>query len=434
MIDYLKLNVSYLSQSELLNNHLIKWNENYSAETGELKYPVTGKYYNMETRINPTRNEIEGSIHKLRNVVKKSQNQNYDDFTFDDLIEMIKKIENDLGLDLNNTIIENLEIGLNIHTSKSPEEILNNNLIVWDCMTPSKNNTYKGKGKYLVFERSHDEFKIYDKGKQYERPENILRIECKIKTSELLQKKGNFKTLSNISNIPNLNRLLDFLYESFDKCIMVDTFNPETVIEPKDRETFTKGINPFTWQSLQGMSKKRFKEKFSRILELYKLDTLKKEIDSKLKAKGKELLKSHDLKECYKMNDITDVQSVTECYKMNDFVEVTETPKNGEMLQNEPYIYFHSITQRKCMVTGIDISHQKDDSKFLSKASIKKIFETDPENFKKLSQKFSPRHPEKMTFEKLCLEIAHNIRNRDSNKRHEIKRKKVFYKNSLFPL
>ncbi|MGB4837645.1 MAG: hypothetical protein WBP08_01505 [Saprospiraceae bacterium] len=101
---------------------------------------------------------------------------------------------------------------------------------------------------------------------------------------------------------------------------------------------------------------------------------------------------------------------------------------------NRIYTYIHNVTPRKCKVTGIDITHQKGESKFLSQASIIRIFKTEPETFKGLLRKFSPRHPETMTFDKLCLEIAHNIRNSDSNRRHEIKRKTTIYKNSLFPL
>ena len=47
---------------------------------------------------------------------------------------------------------------------------------------------------------------------------------------------------------------------------------------------------------------------------------------------------------------------------------------------------------------------------------------------------FSPKEPERMSFDKLCLEIAHNIRNRDSNKRHEIIKKTEYYRNSFFPI
>ena len=104
------------------------------------------------------------------------------------------------------------------------------------------------------------------------------------------------------------------------------------------------------------------------------------------------------------------------------------------MLRIEPYIYIQNVTLRKCIVTGIDITYQKGESKFLSKLSIKRIYETEPETFKTLLSNFSPKEPERMSFDKLCLEIAHNIRNRDSNKRHEIIRKTELYRNSFFPL
>ena len=119
---------------------------------------------------------------------------------------------------------------------------------------------------------------------------------------------------------------------------------------------------------------------------------------------------------------------------MNDFQYIESNSQKDEMLRNEPYIYIHNVAPRKCKITGIDITHQKGESKFLSQASIKRIFETEPETFKSLLKQFSPRQPETMTFDKLCLEIAHNIRNIDSNRRHEINRKTTIYKNSLFPL
>ena len=42
MYDGTKLNISYLSESELLNNPLINWDKNYSDETGALKHPIKG--------------------------------------------------------------------------------------------------------------------------------------------------------------------------------------------------------------------------------------------------------------------------------------------------------------------------------------------------------------------------------------------------------
>ena len=412
MIDFLKLNVSYLTETALLNNPLINWDKNYSDETGELKYPIKGKYFNMDIILNPTLRIIKGSIHILRNAIKTSQNQNYDDFNFDDTKEMIFHLKDIFKLDLDKTIIENLEIGLNIHTNKAPEIILNDNLIVWDCMTPTIDEVFKGKGKFLNYKTSQYFIKIYDKGKHYERPENIFRFECKIMRNEFLSKYG-IKTLNDLLVKDHLERLQAFLFESFTRCVIVDDLTAEIITEPKDREIFTKGINPKIWTSLKGMKKKRFKESFFQILEKYSLNTIHKEIESKLRAKGKELL---------------------ECYEMNDFQDIEIQSPNTEMLQNETYIYIHKVTQRKCKITGIDITQQKGESKFLSQASIKRIFETEPETFKTLLGNFSPKDPERMSFDKLCLEIAHNIRNRDSNKRFEIKRKTEYYRNSFFPL
>lgn len=412
MIDFIKLKVSYLTETALLNNPLIKWDKNYSDETGELKHPIKGKFFNMDIILNPTLRIIKGSIHILRNEIKTAYNQNYDDFTFDDAKEMILHLRDVFNLDLDKTTIENLEIGLNIHTKKAPDIILNDNLIVWDCMTPTINEVYKGKGKFLNFKTTQYHTKIYDKGKHYDRAEHILRFECKVIRNEFLSKYG-IKTLNDLLVKDHLKRLQAFLFESFTLCVVVDDLSPKTISEPKDREIFTKGINPIIWTSIKGMQKKRFKESFFQILEKYSLNTIHKEIESKLRAKGKELL---------------------ECYEMNDFLNIEIQSQNTEMLRIEPYIYIQNVTQRKCKITGIDITQQKGESKFLSQSSIKRIFETEPETFKTLLSNFSPKDPERMSFDKLCLEIAHNIRNRDSNKRFEIKRKTEFYRNSFFPL
>jgi hypothetical protein len=413
MIDFIKLNVSYLTESELLNNPLIEWKQETNLNTGEMIYPIKGKYYNLDIKINPTRKEITGSIHKLRNELKMSQNQNFNDFTYDDLKEMIFHLNEIFNLVLNDTIIENLEIGLNINTDKTPERILNDNLIVWKFKTPTKNKEYNGKGKYIDFETSQYYFKIYDKGIQYDLPENILRIECKIIRNDFLNKFG-IHHLNDLLCENHLKTLQNFLFETFTECVIVDDLSPETITEPKEREIFIKGINSKNWTSFQNRTtKKRFKDDFIQVVEKYSLNTIYKEIESKLRAKGKELL---------------------ECNEMNDFQNVEIQSQNTEMLRIESYIYIQNVTQRKCKITGIDITQQKGESKFLSQASIKRIFETEPETFKTLLSNFSPKEPERMSFDKLCLEIAHNIRNRDSNKRHEIIRKTEFYRNSFFPL
>lgn len=412
MIDFNKLNISYLCETDLLENNLIDWHQYTNLQTGEMIYPIRGKYNNINIKVNPTRKELNGSIHRLYNILNEKGDHNHNDFNFNQIgwtIEHLKKL---LSLDLHKTKIENIEVGLNIETKEDPTIILNDNLIVWSYKEPSKNNEYNGKGKYIEFETSQYFFKIYDKGKQYETGTFILRIETKIIRNETLKKIG-LSNLFDLTSKAKINRLLEFLYQSFDNVVMIDKYPLECIKNPKEKEIIQNGINPKYWTSINGMKRKRFKKKFDDIIEKHNLNQTYKEIKTKLKDKGQKLL---------------------ECYEMNDFVNGTIDPKNSKMLRNEPYIYIHNITQRICKITGIDISHQKEESRFLSKVSIMKLYETDKKVFEDLKNRFGPRKPEKMTFDKLCLEIAHNIRNRDSNKRHEMVRKTEFYRNSLFPL
>lgn len=412
MLDFNKWNISYLKENDLLNNTLIVWEQDFVRQTGELKYPIRGEYHNLKIKINPTRKEISGSLHKLFNERKFNQNQNYNDFTYNDLIQVIFHLKDVFGLNLESTIIENLEIGLNINTSKIPASILDENLIIWKSIQKSKNIDYDGKGKYIQFDQSQFYFKIYDKGNQYEQDKNILRLECKIIKNDLLNKFG-ISNVSDLLNKDNIKALLDFLYESISECIIVDNLSPETITEPKEKEIFTKGINPILWNEFKNrMEKKRFKDKFISIIEKHDLQTFKREIVNKSITKGQSLL----------------------CYDLTDLQQPEIIISNSELLRNDTYIYSHSVTSKKCIITGIDISHQKGESKFLSTKSIENISESDPETFLKLLRLFSPRNAKEMTFKKLCQEIAHNIRNSDSNARQKFMKSSIYFENSMFPI
>lgn len=412
MIDNSKSDISYISEKQLLENSSIDWHQKTNLGTGEMKYPIVGTYHNMSIIIKPQSKVLKGSLHQLYNILQGKGKQNYDSFDFHQIQWTIEHLKKFLSLDIKNTIIENLEIGLNIETNENPETILNKNLIAWDCREPTTNDDYNGKGKYLNFKKSDYIFKIYYKGKQYNTGTHIMRIECKIMRNEKLRKIG-LSNLEDLTLTHNITALLEFLYQSFTNTLIIDNDPLKQIIDLKEKEIIKDGINPKYWISIKGMQKSRFKKKIDTIIEKYNLNQIYKDIKSKLRTKGKELLK---------------------CYDMNDFQNIQSNIQNSEMLRYEPYIYIHNLTQRKCKITGIDITHQKSESKFLSMSSIKRIYETEPETFKTLIGNFSPKEPETMDFDKLCLEIAHNIRNRESNRRREIERKTIIYKCSLFPL
>ena len=79
-----------------------------------------------------------------------------------------------------------------------------------------------------------------------------------------------------------------------------------------------------------------------------------------------------------------------------------------------------------------DRSHQKDSSKFLSEHSVKQFLDSDPESFEKLKLKFCPNYDRK-EIDQICYDIAHNIRNSESNFKQQIQTRKKKYSESLFP-
>lgn len=89
--------------------------------------------------------------------------------------------------------------------------------------------------------------------------------------------------------------------------------------------------------------------------------------------------------------------------------------------------------KRLCVITGIDISHQKDSSKFLSEHSVKQFLDSDPESFEKLKLKFCPNYDRK-EIDQICYDIAHNIRNSESNFKQQIQTRKKNIQNHCFHL
>ena len=86
-----------------------------------------------------------------------------------------------------------------------------------------------------------------------------------------------------------------------------------------------------------------------------------------------------------------------------------------------PYIVSNNETliRRYCIVTGLDITEQKNESKFLAETTIDKILLTDKILYFELLKKYGPKkHTENVNYH-----IAHNIRNSYFNDSNNFRRK-----------
>jgi hypothetical protein len=84
-----------------------------------------------------------------------------------------------------------------------------------------------------------------------------------------------------------------------------------------------------------------------------------------------------------------------------------------------------------CIITGVNISMQKDNSILLSHSGLRYYFKNDKKIFEQVKRKYLSKTWTKADFETQIKEIAHNIRNHRSNQ--QVKQTKI-YQNSQINL
>jgi hypothetical protein len=77
-----------------------------------------------------------------------------------------------------------------------------------------------------------------------------------------------------------------------------------------------------------------------------------------------------------------------------------------------------------CIITGVNISMQKDNSILLSHSGLKYYFKNDKKIFEQIKRRYLSNRWHNSNFETQIKEIAHNIRNTKSNQ--TIKQRKIY--------
>lgn len=411
MIDFIKLNITHLDLTKLLAIAAIKWRGEYDILTAQINdYPIKGELYNLKLKINRTRIEISGSLHIYWNLRRGLGDQNFNDFNYDDLVNAINDLISLFGKDLLKAKIENLEYGMNVKLWKKPEDFIRENIIVWDGRAPSKNLKFDGKGKYVQWNNSQVYQKCYDKGKHHRRPDNIFRWERKAIKGEYL-KKYNIQFLVDLFDKVKLRALVGDLIASYDKLIIVNTLNPTASFTAKENQLWAKCINPIVWENLSEKhrsQKSRLIDKFTELLQRHGLDTFKEDLRERLISKWDQLLLC---------NDLTDFENYQNATNLPVYIESDRSNNKS----------------RLCPVTGIDITHQKEESRFVWVNSLMILYENDRNRFYTLCKDYLKLNKSFTGVKEMCYYIAHNIRNKYWNMQYRIRKAIRKYEKSLFP-
>jgi len=421
-----------------------------SIKTGEVKeneFPEA-EYRGLIFTDKKSHIEVKGSLHKFYN----HGNQNYDDFNFAKIKRAIYILSEQPGIVINRARLTNLEIGVNIITEFNPSELLNSLI-----NHRGKQFTLQTGKKKEYRECEHEQYyiKIYNKGLQYGLSKYILRIEVKFIKMEIPNKSGIY-FLSDLLDVSKIKKLNGKFLDIFGEILIGDNIVDNEKLNNRDRLLFANGHNPNYWQQVIPKSKeykngsnskeykkarKKYETQLSRFKKLLKETGANYRKEFVLKSiikKSNVLLRNtseeeNQISKSGKKTGEIDLPKFTEKHQIN---YPTENAKMGEI---DPLLYSVKLPpseeryKRKCKVTKLDISMQKENSEFLCTTGIKYYKEYEPKIWIQLWKRLSPQWhgcSEKIQIQ----EIHHSIRNEYLNKIHNTRRSisKVLEEPALF--
>ncbi len=392
MVDFVKIIIKDLNPSILEANPLLDFYDNINLLTGEIKtinrtgnkiIPYKNALYNgLEFRIYDTGTIIlKGSLHKYYNAGA----HNFNDFDYRAFSGVLKDLKELFNINPKQCILKCLELGLNITPPKPTNEILDYCFL--HKTKPFEYQKNSGEGKYKQCEHQQYIVKIYNKALHYKKdfPEittEILRFEVKYTRMERLNKLG----------VYNLNDILKIGFKYFENELLTEWKNVlfyDTTINAKSKR-LTNYKNPIYWSELiQKPTKTNF-------------------------YKQKRFLVDFTLNHSNKIqHQLTEIMS-----KKIDFLN-----NRGASFDTLNIKSIHAPQQLNkdniCIITGVNISMQKDNSILLSHSGLRYYFKNDKKVFEQIKRKYLTENWIKSDFEIQIKEIAHNIRNHRSNQQNK---------------
>ena len=274
MIDYFKAFINYRNDTRFKElreaGTFAVAVETTDTGTGEVKEA----YLYKNISITPTGEGfiLAGSLHKYRSIIKgiatceqidKHQGYNGDLFTLQDITEIIAHLCGVLDISPHVCTLQNIEIGVNNVVTFAPFDFLKGVLYHRNDYSP----TIKHGGNYIQFEHNEYYIKLYNKGRQYELPNNVIRVEIKVmKMRKLIEAGINISTLADI-NESTLKQAFNLLYNEFNEVIYYDySLKTEGLTEAKQRKVLEYQNRTF-WEGLTKKERYREKDRLSSLID-----------------------------------------------------------------------------------------------------------------------------------------------------------------------
>lgn len=438
MIDFIKSYDCGIDKCLLLKNQYLKFPLSLDPDTGEVMNKNRYSEFNgiIFSIFTSGKVGMAGSLHKYFN----NGVQNYNDFYFHDLIITIHDLNNRFGINPQNVIVNNIEFGVNIELSYSPRDFIDG--LVTHRYHPFSINPDP---KIFCVQAMYNNYvlKIYDKGLQYGLNKNLMRIEIKVLRMAYLSKTG-IKTLWDLTDREKLNLLKEVLIDAVDDVLFCEEIGDETKLSEKDLQLLKDGSNPKFWAKHLKETGKNASKKMRKYKNLTRdhgtqhfhlvADCIKRKWDSLLEADSETVGLLTEFQNNLTNRNLRVLTGTPPSEVSNSlWVEGEEDTTIYTSSKVVNGIYPINNSNKVCPVTGIDISMQKEESRFLSIVGIRYLYNNNRRIFDKLlSELPQAYHNESLKVQE--YKIAHHVRDKFFNPRNRTRRavRKICSEPALF--
>ncbi len=426
MVDYTNIEVIEIDSILFIkkSDYLLFDNrkEKYNSKTGEIYYISNYRYNGLlfnfieDNQKNPRKLFIQGSLHYYYN--KGLHNAN--DFAYIHLLSVIQDLEETFNLDSRNCVLRSLEYGINIIPAKyRVSNILQNTFyhqrkkFIEPINKPFK-QAGNPKNNDLVI-------KIYDKRFQFPEliNEELLRFETKYCRMRQLNKIG-VVTLYDLTSIDNHVRLLNLLKQRLLEVLIYDYSIDLDSVKGLKLKNLINYSNLNYWENVLNNIKKGqldyksfdyHKKQLGKMTLTYS-ENIQKQLHEIVDSKGFSLLGLSQFKGVRRLKCTLNTQSISK-KKCHPYTHLSISGITLTKLSSR-------ITQvKKCVVTGLNISMQKDYSIMLSHTGLRHYHKLELNTFNKLKQRYLSRKWMDAPFSIQIIEIAHGIRHKRCNSQQQ---------------
>lgn len=383
MVDFIKVMLPVKYQSILEGNRVLNFTENVNTTTGEIISNAKTAYYkNMKFEIHSSGNIfISGSLHKLYN----QGEHNYNDFSIDDFLKTVLLLKSQFNINACDCQLRCLEIGINVVVPYEVDKVINYSIL--HRKVPFESKYHNAEGNYKQCVHSQYFIKLYNKTKHFKSrfpdvPDNLMRFEIKYRKMEKLNRIGVY-SLKDLKRELFLN-FKESLLSEWGNVLFYDFTTQIDHLKESERLRIERYDSLNFWDGLIQGKNENYK---------YHKGQLKKSIDK------------------YSNNVQSEVSSLIG-YKIDELIK--ETTLNDHL-----YIESNKVVSltKKCIITNVDISMQKEDSFLLSHSGLRYYFEKDINLYNRIKNEYLSYKWINSPMNVQIREIAHNIRNKASNTR-----------------